>query len=88
MQWSNLYAETHRIIPINSRFMNTDLNLVKCGEIYDQKKVPSHPESAPFIMQGGTRGQGLRASSLQFTSPLEFNAIFRYGFPLRVDLNG
>ena len=32
--------------------------------------------------------QGLRASSLQFTSPLEFNAIFRYGFPLRVDLNG
>ena len=40
----------------------------------------------------GRRGvwldQGLRASSLQFTSPLEFNAIFRYGFPLRVDLNG
>ena len=32
--------------------------------------------------------QGLRASSLQFTSPLEFNAIFLYGFPLRVDLNG
>ena len=32
--------------------------------------------------------QGLRASSLQFTSPLEFNAIFRDGFPLRVDLNG
>ena len=32
--------------------------------------------------------QGLRASSLQFTSPLEFNAIFRNGFPLRVDLNG
>ena len=32
--------------------------------------------------------QGLRASSLQFTSPLEFNAIFRYGFPVRVDLNG
>ena len=30
--------------------------------------------------------QGLRASSLQFTSPLEFNAIFRDGFPLRVDL--
>ena len=26
--------------------------------------------------------QGLRASSLQFTSPLEFNAIFRYGFTL------
>ena len=32
--------------------------------------------------------QDLRASSLQFTSPLEFNAIFRDGFPLRVDLNG
>ena len=32
--------------------------------------------------------QGLRASSLQFTSPLEFNAIFRDGFPLRLDLNG
>ena len=30
--------------------------------------------------------QGLRASSLQFTSPLEFNAIFRDGFPLRHDL--
>ena len=26
--------------------------------------------------------QGLRASSLQFTSPLEFNAIFRDGFTL------
>ena len=36
----------------------------------------------------GALTQGLRASSLQFTSPLEFNAIFRYGFPLRVDLNG
>ena len=34
------------------------------------------------------REQGLRASSLQFTFPLEFNAIFRDGFPLRVDLNG
>ena len=32
--------------------------------------------------------QGLRASSLQFTSPLEFNAIFCDGFPLRLDLNG
>ena len=32
--------------------------------------------------------QGLRASSLQFTSPLEFNAIFRDDFPLRVNLNG
>ena len=31
--------------------------------------------------------QGLRASSLQFTSPLEFNAIFRDGFSLRLDLN-
>ena len=30
--------------------------------------------------------QGLRASSLQFTSPLEFNAIFREGFPLRHEL--
>ena len=32
--------------------------------------------------------EGLRASSLQFTSQLEFNAIFRDGFPLRLDLNG
>ena len=32
--------------------------------------------------------QSLRASSLQFTSPLEFNAIFRDGFPLRLELNG
>ena len=32
--------------------------------------------------------QSLRASSLQFTSPLEFNAIFRDGFPLRLDRNG
>ena len=31
-------------------------------------------------------GQGLRASSLQFTSPLEFNAIFRDGFTLRHEL--
>ena len=30
--------------------------------------------------------QGLRASSLQFTSPLEFNVIFRYGFTLRHEL--
>ena len=30
--------------------------------------------------------QGLRASSLQFTSPLEFNAIFRDGFTPRLDL--
>ena len=40
----------------------------------------------PFL--NGRFGQGLRASSLQFTSPLEFNAIFRDGFPLRLDLNG
>ena len=32
--------------------------------------------------------QGLRASSLQFTSPLEFNEIFRDGFTLRLELNG
>ena len=32
------------------------------------------------------KSQGLRASSLQFTSPLEFNAIFRDGFTLRHDL--
>ena len=32
------------------------------------------------------QNQGLRASSLQFTSPLEFNAIFRDGFTLRLDL--
>ena len=37
---------------------------------------------------GVSRDQGLRASSQQFTSPLEFNAIFRDGFPLRLDLNG
>ena len=40
------------------------------------------PDHVPSIIQG------LRASSLQFTSPLEFNAIFRNGFPLRLDLNG
>ena len=40
------------------------------------------------VMRKSCISQGLRASSLQFTSPLEFNAIFRYGFPLRVDLNG
>ena len=34
------------------------------------------------------RNQGLRATSLQFTSPLEFNAIFRDGFTLRLKLNG
>ena len=34
----------------------------------------------------GPFDQGLRASSLQFTSPLEFNAIFRDGFTLRLDL--
>ena len=32
--------------------------------------------------------QGLRASSLQFTFPLEFNAIFHDGFPLGLKLNG
>ena len=32
--------------------------------------------------------QGLRASSLQFTSLLEFNAIFRNGITLRLELNG
>ena len=32
--------------------------------------------------------QGLRASSLQFTSPLEFNAIFCDGFTLWLELNG
>ena len=31
--------------------------------------------------------QGLRASSLQFTSPLEFNAILHDGFTLRRELN-
>ena len=34
----------------------------------------------------GWGNQGLRASSLQFTSPLEFNAIFRDGFTLRHEL--
>ena len=43
----------------------------------------------PYILcTTGRLNQGLQASSLQFTSPLEFNAIFRDGFPLRVDLNG
>ena len=42
-----------------------------------------------FVLLADVRGnQGLPASSLQFTSPLEFNAIFRDGFPLRVDPNG
>ena len=47
----------------------------------------------PFNCTRGTRmgyyalsSQGLRASSLQFTSPLEFNAIFRDGFTLRHEL--
>ena len=34
------------------------------------------------------KNQGLRASSLQFTSPLEFNGIFHGGFTLRLKLNG
>ena len=34
-----------------------------------------------------TPTEGLRASSLQFTSPLEINAIFRDGFTLRHELN-
>ena len=46
------------------------------------------PMHAWFIFLSTYLTQGLRASSLQFTSPLEFNAIFRDGFPLRVDLNG
>ena len=33
------------------------------------------------------QNQGLRASSLQFTSPLEFNAIFHDGFTQRLKLN-
>ena len=37
-------------------------------------------------MGGAKSNQGLRASSLQFTSPLEFNAIFRDGFTLRHEL--
>ena len=43
---------------------------------------------AELVVQLGrvSFGQGLRASSLQFTSPLEFNAIFRDGFTLRLDL--
>ena len=32
--------------------------------------------------------QGLRASSLKFTSPLKFNAIFRDGITLQLELNG
>ena len=39
-----------------------------------------------FLHQTGTLTQGLRASSLQFISPLEFNAIFRDGFSLRREL--
>ena len=39
-----------------------------------------------LMISEGMLLQGLRASSLQFTSPLEFNAIFRDGFPLRLDL--
>ena len=37
------------------------------------------------LPQGVCTPQGLRASSLQFTSQLEFNVIFRDGFPLRPD---
>ena len=41
----------------------------------------------PVILTIG-KDQGLRASSLQFTSPLEFSATFRDSFPLRLELNG
>ena len=49
-------------------------------------KSPNSGEDAYNIMLLNLLNQGLRASSLQFTSPLEFNAIFRDGFTLRLDL--
>ena len=39
-----------------------------------------------FWTQPAACAQGLRASSLRFTSPLEFSAIFRDGFTLRHEL--
>ena len=49
-------------------------NYLKCNVLSTRKSLAAWFE------------QGLRASSLQFTSPLEFNAIFRDGFTLRLDL--
>ena len=47
--------------------------------LYSQTDLPYHWTVVGY-------SQGLRASSLQFTSPLEFNAIFRDGFTLRHEL--
>ena len=41
-----------------------------------------------YVYRKRRQCQGLRASSLQFTSPLEFNAIYRDGFTLQLELNG
>ena len=47
----------------------------------------AHPDFSEQLLRSHiTLYQGLRASSLQFTSPLEFNAIFRDGFTLRHEL--
>ena len=61
--------------------------------IFDNLKLSEQYPASSFsvadeqIGEGeGGGNQGLRASSLQFTSPLEFNAIFRDGFTLRLDL--
>ena len=49
---------------------------------FDNYRIGSRKGSCTLQMYT----QGLRASSLQFTSPLEFNAIFRDGFTLRHEL--
>ena len=56
--------------------------IVKYSSITRRQSTKLLPQP-PFPLN-----QGLWSSSLQFTSPLEFNAIFRAGFPLRLELNG
>ena len=65
---------------------------------FDYRKNPNTPNLSPHAWMKLCRfwdlpcisvfQQGLRASSPQFTSPLEFNAIFRDGFTLWLELNG
>ena len=58
-----------------------------------ERQMHTHPNSSDQLHRShitqyhcGYCKQGLRASSLQFTSPLEFNAKFRDGFTLRHEL--
>ena len=70
-----------------------------CAVIFSLAKAQQRSDNFPQhemrqVYQSMARGrlyrflQGLRASSLQFTSPLEFNAICHDGFTLRLELNG